>query len=1004
MSLLGLCSIRVLISCLALSTTIQAQEYVFRAYRQSEGLKNLSVNGLTTGSNGFLWVATENGVYRFLGSRFEHFGREQGIADPDIHDILADSGGVIWAATDENLYRLNGERFLPAVQTPIAITGPHRLAAEDGRHLLVVDKMKIYRLEHDAEGRTLSYVPLLPDSLVASIPDLARISSVGVVPEPPNRQRIWAVCGKELCSWLDRDGEPPSQHGDAGVIEWGTKEGLPAFAWDIVVRDHTGTIWVAGENHVFVLPIGSGRFLDRSISGAVSEHAFGHIVLVEDQAGRMIASADDGIARWEAAGWHRIGRTNGLGRSNRISSIAFDSSGDLWLGSRGDGVYQWVGYQNWEGWGDEQGLPSATIWSIRPKRDGLILVGTERGPGWINPDNGKAGRLSSIENWAYGQVSAVGEDPDGHLWAGTFSGAILQIDSKTGKTVEIGRLPAPIISAFEYEPGHTLLATNQGIFLRLAGSVPRRLPGGDALLAARSTAVAACGSPGGAVWFLGNNRFARFQNGTLTESSVVGMPDLHGSLLALSCSADGTIWVTGDRTGTWHLKPTAEGLQAFQLSLPPEFTSLAPLAILADSRGWVWLGTDLGLLGWNGRSWRHFSDESGVIWNDLDQGVLEEGRDGSLWVGTSGGVSHLPHPEAAFDNVPLDVSVTGIQRDGPLDPSKAQITLPWVTKPLYFQLSSAAMRNRSELVFKYRMAGLQPDWTESQSGLAVFSSLPPGNYTFEAMAANFSIGASSDTIKVAVQILAPWWRSTWFFALCGLVFALFLVAANRFYSRQLKKRAIQLEGMVSERTLELEGRTRELEVSREQLRIQASQDGLTGMLNHVSVLRALAAEMDRARRRSETMVLAMVDLDHFKRINDAYGHPAGDEALRSFAAATRTATRVYDHAGRYGGEEFLLILTQIPREAVEHRLNHLHTTISNLEVQMPEAVFTITCSVGATVFDPSAGNQTAESLLTFADQALYAAKAAGRNCVVFREAGCLNPANQDAPAESTQSA
>jgi diguanylate cyclase (GGDEF)-like protein len=131
--------------------------------------------------------------------------------------------------------------------------------------------------------------------------------------------------------------------------------------------------------------------------------------------------------------------------------------------------------------------------------------------------------------------------------------------------------------------------------------------------------------------------------------------------------------------------------------------------------------------------------------------------------------------------------------------------------------------------------------------------------------------------------------------------------------------------------------------------------------------------------------VAIIDLDHFKPINDEYGHLAGDEALRWFAAAVGTAIRAYDHAGRYGGEEFLLVLTQIPREAAEQRLTSLHRAISNLQVKAGTCEFQLNCSVGATVFVPSKGPATVESLLAIADQALYAAKADGRNRVVFRQ-------------------
>jgi diguanylate cyclase (GGDEF)-like protein len=247
---------------------------------------------------------------------------------------------------------------------------------------------------------------------------------------------------------------------------------------------------------------------------------------------------------------------------------------------------------------------------------------------------------------------------------------------------------------------------------------------------------------------------------------------------------------------------------------------------------------------------------------------------------------------------------------------------------------------------------------------------------------------------VRVVILPPWWRSTWFFALCTLLFLSLFWAGDRLRARHLRLQARQLSRMVRERTLELEERTRELEASRELLRIQAAEDGLTGMLNHVAILRALTAEMDRARRENKTLVLAMADLDHFKRVNDVYGHLAGDEALRTFATAVGAAIRTYDHSGRYGGEEFLLVLTEIPREGIECRLKCLHASITGLDVVSGEFKFKISCSIGATVYDPSGPLKTVESLLSVADQALYAAKEAGRDRVVFREAESVEAAKQ----------
>jgi diguanylate cyclase (GGDEF)-like protein len=193
----------------------------------------------------------------------------------------------------------------------------------------------------------------------------------------------------------------------------------------------------------------------------------------------------------------------------------------------------------------------------------------------------------------------------------------------------------------------------------------------------------------------------------------------------------------------------------------------------------------------------------------------------------------------------------------------------------------------------------------------------------------------------------------------------------------LEAKSRELEKIIRERT-------RELEVGREQLRVRATHDALTGMPNRVEILRFLEIEKERVLRTGKTAVVALVDLDYFKHINDAFGHHVGDEALRHFAAAITAAIRPYDHAGRWGGEEFLLVLSDVPLETAEKRLDEIHASISNLHIHSGESKIVLNCSVGGVLFDAKTGPATNESLISLADKALYAAKSAGRNRVVFR--------------------
>jgi diguanylate cyclase (GGDEF)-like protein len=990
-----------IVACLlAFVSHMHAQEYVFRAFRQAEGLKNLAVRALAIDRSGFLWVGTENGVYRFLGSGFEHFGPEQGIAEFDIEDVFADPDGTVWVGTLENLYRWDGQRFFSAGTSPIHIGGSRHMAAEDASHLLVVDNNRLYRLEHDADARMLSYTPVFPNQLLHSVPELDHLSSVTVVRERSGGQRIWMGCGEKLCSWLD------GQTGGGKVTRWGTAKGVPEETWQSVILDPSGTLWAQGQHHVAAMPPGESQFLDRKAPHSDPQSVNLQAPMVLDREGRVIVPAEEGFARWDGTGWRLFGQANGMLRTTHVTGMAFDAAGDLWFGSIGDGLYEWAGYEDWEGWGDEQGLPSSSIWAVDPSCENRVLTGTDKGPAWINPHTGLVSPIIAGHRWTFGPVKALGANRDGSYWAGTLSGAVLRIDPKTGSVQETARLPEGIMSAVQDSTGRVFFTTTGGpwgdwttgrIYMREAetpSAQPHRIPAADALLGVSIPIYSSCMTPDSAVWFIATDRLVREKDGQWTGPAIKGMPKLHDPLISMSCGADGALWVTGKQTGTWRLTPGASHVDAWQLVLPPELRTLSPLAIFEDRRGWVWLGTDTGLAVWNGRTWRHLTQESGLIWNDVDGGVLSSGPDGSLWVGTSGGLARLTHPERVFDPTPLALSVTDIRRGDKVYPPSQKITLPWAPLALHFQISSPAMRNRSELVFRYRMEGLQTDWVESQSGAVEYFALPPGEFTFIATASNPGLSAFAAMQKVSIRILPPWWRSSWFYALCGLAFVLLFVAGERLRVRHLRQKSQRLERLVS-------ARTRELDDSRKQLLIQATYDSLTGLLNHGAILRTLAAEIERARREDKTLVAVLADLDHFKRVNDTYGHLAGDAALRQFAAAIGASIRVCDYAGRYGGEEFLLILNDISVDVVEQRLTNLHARISNLEIRAKDIPVKITCSMGATVFNPSDRLSGTEPLLACADLALYEAKDAGRNRVVYRKI-CALDANPRGSATSPE--
>jgi diguanylate cyclase (GGDEF)-like protein len=169
--------------------------------------------------------------------------------------------------------------------------------------------------------------------------------------------------------------------------------------------------------------------------------------------------------------------------------------------------------------------------------------------------------------------------------------------------------------------------------------------------------------------------------------------------------------------------------------------------------------------------------------------------------------------------------------------------------------------------------------------------------------------------------------------------------------------------------------------AREELRFQATHDVLTGLWNRGAVMELLNHELDRSRRVNVPTAVLMLDLDHFKKINDTYGHLAGDAVLKEAARRLTRAVRSYDCVGRYGGEEFLVVLPGCDRKQTQNTAERIRAEIASSPVSSAGTEISFTASIGATVAGPDAVSPT--DVLATADGALYQAKNTGRDRTVL---------------------
>ena len=201
--------------------------------------------------------------------------------------------------------------------------------------------------------------------------------------------------------------------------------------------------------------------------------------------------------------------------------------------------------------------------------------------------------------------------------------------------------------------------------------------------------------------------------------------------------------------------------------------------------------------------------------------------------------------------------------------------------------------------------------------------------------------------------------------------------ANDYVAKPYDNEELLARIRVGQRMLEMQSNLME---ARDALAHQATHDFLTGVFNRRAVLERLGQEISRAKRVNGSLSVGMFDIDHFKNINDAHGHQAGDEALIAFTRRIQSGLREYDCVGRYGGEEFLVIAPGTIGKDDESLYERLRAKIAEAEITTNAGAISLTVSVGVA---PGTGLSSVDALLATADAALYQAKAGGRNRVVY---------------------
>ncbi|CAM4006797.1 ligand-binding sensor domain-containing diguanylate cyclase [Roseateles saccharophilus] len=905
------------------------------------------VRALAPGADGRMWIGTEIlglAAYDPEQDRVETFGSPAGGGGPHspIRALATAADGAVWVGTvGQGLYR-----WLPASK---------RFEAQ----------------ALDVDGR--------PEQRVLAL----QIGADGTV---------WAG------HWQGLSRLRPGGRWEALALP--AEGGLPASATVLALAEgRGGRVWLGTQDGRLGVVEGERvRWLQAlgTPVQALAEAVDGRL-WVGTKTGLLWVNPSDGAV--EARLTHDPRRVMGLA-GNDISRLLRDHSGAMWVSGYGLGLQRHLFHPALAVRGPdlEPGSPlaDADVRAVLTLRQGghagEVLGATQHGQVVRLDGRRELQTLGVFPRERGTVVEIMTEAGDGSLWMA--AAGRLEHRAASGRllrdwALDGGRAQRLLVRT----GGEVWVGTQEGLY-RLAGPEAAALErvglaDGRPLHGGIHALVEA---PGSELWLGGQQGFFRVRAGQGRPEAV---PQAPGEALAspivvgLLWGRDGSLWVDTAVGGLHRLRGwDAEGRARFErvserLGLEGSFGG----NLHEDGQGRIWSQINV----YDPRSGRvdSFGSAEGASFGSYWFFASTELPGGGLLFGGSRGLLRvLPEAFAAAPaSPPLVISALRVNGQ-PYSPAALHpgLRLPAGTRSLGVEFAALDFADPARLRYQYRLVGLDNDWTSADASARnpSFGPLRPGRYTLQVRATAHQTLWGAGQLQLPVELLPAWWETAWARA-AGVLLALAAIWAwMRWRTRSLRLREAELRALVDERTAEL----RELSLT----------DALTGLRNRRYLELRLDDDLRLCLRRFEQpgyegtgdgpgpaadLLLMLLDLDHFKRINDEHGHAAGDAVLVQLADRLRSVFRDTDSLVRWGGEEILVLVRETERRDAAELAARVCAAVRDRPFDIgPGASVKVSVSIGFSAFplDPRQPRLWDwRACLGLADSALYAAKAQGRD-------------------------
>ncbi len=937
--------------------------YAIQHFGERFGLGSATVLTMAQDKQGFLWIGTQTGLFRYDGNGVTRFGRAEGLPGELVELILAAPDGNLWVRSRKGIARRVQERFEPIVVPPEAgaLQNSYQSFAVDSAGTLFISTQNgLLRVPRDRRQTQLfaigsSVLPVAVDAIVRGDDDV-----------------VWFAAGRQI-----------------GRIRPGVSspEAVASLDWDeehviALLPAPQARLWVRTPTHLGLLNLhhpaagiswGNNSLPSANSIGGPSLDAHGNVLLPTYQ-GLYWRSGDH---------WRLIDHKSGL-TSSAIASALEDREGGIWIGSTGAGLDYWPGSKKWSGWTDAEGLPDALVLGVVRDSRQRLWVATNTALAVWDPADGQWSTWT--EGGARGGVLQIKITPDGAVWALFPGKGIFRFDATVAhpraefvpvslewKPFRISAAPDNSIWSDGADMLH-VIRHDRGHFRISEIPAPPENAG-----TTRNVSV----SPDGMVWSAGPNGVSRlFRGHWQTFRKQDGL--LANNVVDVKAVRDDEAWLGyADEGQMTRLRVAGDG----SAELLHVKKGMCVMGMDSRHRVWAEMEDGVGMISPDGRI-RTFTQSDGLIWNDVNCDSLWQESDGSILFGTSKGLARYDsmqeEPALAKPSVVLTAALFGKQDR--LDDKSREIL--YNDNTFLARFATPVFHDSDRITCRYRLAGLERDFTETSLREARYSSLPAGDYTFQVICGSAELGQSGLT-SYSFTVLAPWWGTWWARSAGILLFGLAIWGTLWSQKERDRRDKERLERAVAERSAELAQANRELQ--------QASlSDPLTGVRNRrffQSTILADASQAVRAYRTGEhyshdhrDLIFFLIDIDHFKEVNDQHGHDAGDRMLVEIAQRLNRVVRESDFLIRWGGEEFLVVCRSAERDDAPLMAGRILRAIGGIEFDLGnERHMQRTCSVGWAPLPwlpLECDELSVDEVLRLADRGLYLAKQRGRNRAV----------------------